>query len=143
MFMRSKVLHLVLTVCSFSCLPVVYSEEPSALELSIANGQQQIRFSPYPSADAYKIFRADTLDQSFVEEASGALSGFTWTAPLRADSLGFYKLSVVPIAQSDLLTAIVLNRLGYGATPDELERVKTLGADAYIQEQLAPEKIDE
>src|SRR5258708_3918285 len=141
--MRSKGLVLVLVACSFSCLSVVHSQEPPALELSIANGQQQIHFSPYASADAYKVFRADTLGQLLVEEMSGALSGFTWTAPLRSDSLGFYKLSVMPMAQNDLLAAIVLNRLAYGATPDELQRVKTMGAEAYIQEQLAPEKIDE
>ncbi|PYJ03205.1 MAG: hypothetical protein DME25_12915 [Verrucomicrobia bacterium] len=35
----------------------------------------------------------------------------------------------------------MLNRLAYGATPDELERVASIGPQAYINEQLAPETI--
>src|SRR5206468_8573160 len=39
------------------------------------------------------------------------------------------------------LTATVLNRLAYGPTPDELERVRAIGPDAYIDEQMKPESI--
>src|SRR5207237_9423585 len=116
----------------------VRAEEPPGLEFSINNGQQQLRFDPFPSADAYKIFRTDSLDRAFVEDGSGVLNGFTWTAPLRADVLGFYTVKPVAMSNNDLLAAIVLHRLGYGETPDELERVKVMGADAFIQEQLAP-----
>lgn len=35
----------------------------------------------------------------------------------------------------------VLDRLGYGPRPGDLDRVLAMGADAYIEEQLAPEKI--
>src|SRR5438128_7158486 len=141
--MRLKVFYPLLSVLLFALPASVSSGEPPLLEFSIGNGQQQIRFTPFPSADAYKILRADSLDKPFVEDALGALSGFNWTAPLRTDSLGFYKLGVTSIDQNNLLTAIVLNRLAYGPTPDELERVKAMGAEAYIQEQLAPEAINE
>src|SRR5437667_10155287 len=37
----------------------------------------------------------------------------------------------------------VLNRLGFGARPGDVERVKTMGVDKYIEQQLPPEKIDD
>jgi uncharacterized protein (DUF1800 family) len=37
----------------------------------------------------------------------------------------------------------VLNRLGFGARPGDVERVKASGADNYIMQQLFPEKIDD
>ena len=37
----------------------------------------------------------------------------------------FVRLQVTPMSSNALLTAIVLNRLAYGPTPDELERVLT------------------
>src|SRR5688572_17083649 len=35
----------------------------------------------------------------------------------------------------------VLNRLGFGARPGDVERVKALGLENYINQQLNPEKI--
>ena len=35
----------------------------------------------------------------------------------------------------------VLNRLGFGARPGDVERVKAMGLDNYINQQLSPEKI--
>jgi uncharacterized protein (DUF1800 family) len=35
----------------------------------------------------------------------------------------------------------VLNRLGFGARPGDVERVKAMGVDKYIEQQLNPEKI--
>ena len=55
----------------------------------------------------------------------------------------FARLQVTPMSSNALLTAIVLNRLAYGPTPDELERVTAIGPQAYIDEQLAPETITE
>ncbi len=37
----------------------------------------------------------------------------------------------------------VLNRLGFGARPGDVERVKAMGIDNYIAQQLSPEKIDD
>ena len=37
----------------------------------------------------------------------------------------------------------VLNRLGFGPRPGDVERVEKMGIDAYIRQQLAPEKIDD
>ena len=37
----------------------------------------------------------------------------------------------------------VLNRLGYGARPGDVERVKAMGLDNYIKQQLSPRQIDD
>jgi len=37
----------------------------------------------------------------------------------------------------------VLNRLGFGARPGDVERVKSIGLENYINQQLTPEKIDD
>ena len=37
----------------------------------------------------------------------------------------------------------VLNRLGFGARPGDVDRVKAMGVDRYIELQLNPEKIDD
>src|SRR5688572_28022473 len=37
----------------------------------------------------------------------------------------------------------VLNRLGFGARPGDVERVKSIGLDKYIEQQLHPDKIDD
>src|SRR5829696_4301132 len=35
----------------------------------------------------------------------------------------------------------VLNRLGFGARPGDVERVKAMGVEKYIEQQLNPEQI--
>ncbi|MDQ2921588.1 MAG: DUF1800 family protein, partial [Acidobacteriota bacterium] len=55
------------------------------------------------------------------------------------------------ISQSDKVARLtddqrivhVLNRLGYGARPGDLERVKTMGLETYINQQLSPEKLSD
>src|SRR3954454_21237502 len=37
----------------------------------------------------------------------------------------------------------VLNRLGYGARLGDVERVRRMGLDAYVRQQLHPETIDD
>src|ERR1700730_17510479 len=37
----------------------------------------------------------------------------------------------------------VLNRLGYGARPGDVKRVKSMGLDNYIRQQLDPRQIDD
>src|SRR5213075_265737 len=67
---------------------------------------------------------------------SGTSFRVTNTTPYR-----FYRIGATGMSSNDLLTANVLNRLAYGPTPDELERVRAIGPQAYIDEQLAPQNI--
>jgi hypothetical protein len=82
------------------------------------------------------------LGQLMVEIGTGNFSGNIWTAPLSGRA-GFYRLEVTPMDSNQLLTTTVLNRLAYGPTPDELVRVQEIGPQAYVNEQLAPELIQE
>jgi len=131
---------------SFVLLPVL-AEDPSPpriASIGIKNAQQVLRFSPYPAAQEFKILRADALGLPFSVDATGVLTGYEWKSPLRAGTpQGFYRVEVTPISDESLAAATVLNRTAYGPTPDELERIRTIGVQAYIDEQLSPEHIQE
>src|SRR6185369_12854581 len=75
---------------------------------------------------------------------------YEWRRTNNTTPNGFYQVEVTPMEingspqiTNSLLTGTVLNRLAYGPTPDELARVRTIGADNYVQEQIAPESISE
>ncbi len=60
---------------------------------------------------------------------------------LAASPIGAQRESAVPPA-ADLATIThVLNRLGFGPRPGDVERVRTIGLAAYIEQQLHPERI--
>ena len=63
-----------------------------------------------------------------------------WTAP--AGQAEHVK-SAVPPKADDRTIVHVLNRLGFGAAPGDVERVRTMGLAAYIDQQLQPERIDD
>ncbi len=72
-----------------------------------------------------------------------ALLASTFAAGISAQSMK------APVAKStaklseDQRILHVLNRLGFGARPGDVERVKAMGIDSYIAQQLWPEKIDD
>jgi len=139
---RSFAFLLALCLCAAFQSAALCGDPPALGSITATNGQKVINWTPYPAAFQYKIFRANDLSQPFIEDTSGSVAGFNWASPL-TDPLGFYQLRVTPMDTNSLLTANVLNRLAYGPTPDELERVRAIGPDNYIQEQLAPELITE
>jgi uncharacterized protein (DUF1800 family) len=49
--------------------------------------------------------------------------------------------SAVPKSPDDKTIAHVLNRLGFGPTPGDIERVRKTGLDKYIDQQLRPETL--
>jgi hypothetical protein len=55
-------------------------------------------------------------------------------------------LILANIAQAETVDPKIihlLNRLSYGIRPGDLDRVKTIGIDRYIQQQLNPDNISE
>jgi uncharacterized protein (DUF1800 family) len=58
-------------------------------------------------------------------------------AALTAGSSG----SAVPAKPDDKTILHVLNRIGYGARPGDVDRVRQIGLAAYIDQQLHPERI--
>ena len=51
--------------------------------------------------------------------------------------------SAVPQKPDDRTIVHVLNRIGFGTAPGDIERVRALGLAAYIEQQLHPERIDD
>ena len=49
--------------------------------------------------------------------------------------------SAVPAKPDDRTIVHVLNRIGFGARPGDVERVRQTGLEAYIDQQLHPERI--
>ena len=49
--------------------------------------------------------------------------------------------SAVPVRPDDRTIAHVLNRIGFGPTPGDIARVRQTGLEAYIEQQLHPERI--
>lgn len=51
--------------------------------------------------------------------------------------------SPAPADSADDQVVHVLNRLGYGPRPGDVARVTAMGVDAYIEQQLHPERVDD
>ena len=119
---------------------------PPSTSLTISNGQKIVQWLPYPASQVYQILSSTNAASTFFVETNGSIAGSTFTSSGSAP-MKFYLLSVTPLSSNAVLTATVLNRLAYGPTPDELERVLTgpnaIGPQAYIDEQLAPENFVE
>jgi uncharacterized protein (DUF1800 family) len=49
--------------------------------------------------------------------------------------------SAIPARPDDKTILHVLNRLGFGARPGDIDRVREIGLDRYIEQQLHPERI--
>src|SRR5258705_3635993 len=119
---------------------------PRITGVIVSNAQQKVSWMPYPAAEAFRLWSRSNLSAPFAPNSGGTISGYEWTGPLNGGA-DFHRLEVTPLSSNALLTSIVLNRLAYGPTPDEIERVLTgpnaIGPQAYIQEQLAPELLNE
>lgn len=117
------------------------AETPDILSLTWTNGRPTLEFRLVPSASDYRVLSSATLGTPG-SAVPGKQSGTVWTAEAAAagDS-GLYRLEAIPLAAETVRASTLLNRIAYGPTPDDLDRLAALGTDAYIEEQLAPEKI--
>jgi uncharacterized protein (DUF1800 family) len=140
---------------------------PPLSPVSTNVGQVNLSFPPYPAAQSYTfLYGTDLLatlapNTNFfpapynvstniitygTNAVTNVLSSYAWRLT-NPPPQGFYELRVTPMSSNALLATIALNRLAYGQTPDELERVLTgpspIGAQGFINEQLAPWNITE
>ncbi len=116
--------------------------QPSLLNPTVTNSQRRISWTPYPAAEQFKLFSTDTLLTPLLEQTNGSIAGYDWTGPLLGSN-GFYRLQVTPMSSNALLSATVLNRLTYGPSPDDVERIKAINPQTFIDEQLAWDQIVE
>ena len=105
--------------------------------------QISIPFVPGDAVVEYQMEFAPLLNAPFTLISSGGFVGTTWTNSVPFGTTGFYRLNAQVVGTNELAGVTLLNRIAYGPTPDELDRVKQMGPDAYIAEQLAPETIAE
>ncbi len=104
------------------------------------NGQPRFVF-PYPAAQQYNIFSASNVTDALTPDTtSGKFLGPTWIVTNGAP-MGFYSVSATPMSSNDLFAATVLNRLTYGPTPDDIDHIRAVGPQAFINEQMAFEAI--
>ncbi len=72
-----------------------------------------------------------------------ALLASTFASGISAQSMRAKSAQKAGRLSEDQRILHVLNRLGFGARPGDVERVKAMGVDAYINQQLFPEKIND
>ena len=65
--------------------------------------------------------------------ASGTLSAIAAKRPA----------SAVPVRPDDRTIVHVLNRIGFGPRPGDVERVRAMGLQGYIEEQLQPSRLED
>lgn len=117
-------------------------EAPVISGIAVGNGQKVIRFQPFPAAQEYRILSSPTASGPYAADGSGTVSGVNWAAPLTTP-IGFYRLQVTQLSSNEVWTANALNRLAYGPSPDDLDWVRSVGPQAWVAQQLAPESIVE
>ncbi|MBX5479146.1 MAG: DUF1800 domain-containing protein [Pyrinomonas methylaliphatogenes] len=72
------------------------------------------------------------------------LWALVWSSVANAASVQVNAAGRKPSANADdELIIHVLNRLGFGPRPGDVERVRAMGIERYIEEQLHPERIDD
>jgi uncharacterized protein (DUF1800 family) len=139
---------LLITVCVSSLVQTI---DASAAEANPAppritgslttNGLPRLAF-PYPAAQEYTVYGAPNVGGPYTTPVPGLLSGPTFTVTNPA-ARGFYQVSVTPMNSNALFSATVLNRLTYGPSPTDIERIASIGPEQFIAEQLAADGIVE
>lgn len=154
----------LLAFCLITSLPATDAPPPAITNLSASGPTRNIRFAPYPGAQSYTFYSATNADGPFTVNTNFQLTpyikgyttiiitntpvlvpnfGYEWRLTNATAPTEFYTMSTMPMSSNAVLPGHVLNRLAYGPTPDELERVAAIGPQAYINEQLNIEGIPE
>ena len=119
--------------------------QTAPLSLTVSNnGVKTLRWPLVPGLDTLELRTGQSLNTTLSPVGSGFISktpsGYVYS-PSNQFSSQFFTLRLGQMSEDALRTANLLNRIAYGPTPDDLERLAAIGPDAYINEQLAPETI--
>lgn len=118
--------------------------QTAPLSLTVSNnGQKVVSWPLMPGLDTLDFRAGPALNLLSPVPAGVVLktpSGYIYSTSNQL-AQQFFTLRLGQMSEDNLLTANLLNRIAYGPTPDELERVAAIGPEAYINEQLAPEGI--
>jgi uncharacterized protein (DUF1800 family) len=129
-------------ICSITRAAEMIPAPPQIVADKTTNGQPRLVF-PYPGAQSYEILSSENVLGPFTPDiSSGRFLGPTFIVT-NPNPMRIFKVGAVPMSSNDLVMATVLNRLTYGPTPDDIDRIRTIGTDAFIAEQMAGETIVE
>jgi uncharacterized protein (DUF1800 family) len=78
-----------------------------------------------------------------VRGAIALFCGFAFFAPLIGSAVAQQKQWSKAALTEEQQIIHVLNRLGFGARPGDIERVKSIGIENYINQQLSPERLSD
>ena len=101
-----------------------------------------LRFDPQPATEAYELQLGPGFGLPF-QTVPVTSSEFQWTVSLGSEPSGFYRLQTRPLDAEILWGTTLLHRIAYGPTPDELDRVRRIGPQAYLQEQIKADGVPE
>jgi len=137
-------IRMVFSLFVFFSLSSSAAETPpfNLSSLGSTNGIPLFRWQPYPATVSYEVFTSLSPEGPFVPATNVVGIGYDFS-PSDSGEMTFYRVKATSMPLAQLLDTTLLNRLAYGPTPDELARVRSIGPDAYIEEQLAPELIQE
>ncbi|MFM8421602.1 MAG: DUF1800 family protein, partial [Verrucomicrobiota bacterium] len=122
---------------------VAQDVSPDIQRLGWSSGRPVLSLTPVPSAQSYEVDATPDLGQAFTL-LRGRMSGFQWTGSNAwPGESGFFRVRAQVLPAEAITAANLLNRVGYGPTPDDLEEVRRVGVDAWIHRQLSPETIPE
>ncbi|EEF60023.1 Protein of unknown function DUF1800 [Pedosphaera parvula Ellin514] len=168
--MRSKRLYAGLLLACMAIFPqmrLLSQTAPILTNVLATSNQVNLSFDPYPAAQSYTFLSTTNLSSGFTTNTNFFVAGYNFATNklvygaitvtnvtasyawrlTNAPTNGFFKLLVTPMSSNAVLASIVLNRLAYGPTPDELDRVLNatngITPQGYINEQLAPWAITE
>src|SRR5262245_43137731 len=135
---------LLVLLIGFTCRAQAPSP-PLITNINVLGSQKNLRFKPYPAASSYTMlsdtnpapvwiadtnfFQAPYVAKVYPATLGGYSTnfGYEWRSTNGSARRGFYRVQVTPLNSNALLAATVLNRLTYGQTPDELQRIQAIG----------------
>ncbi|HTI69831.1 MAG TPA: DUF1800 family protein [Candidatus Limnocylindria bacterium] len=106
-----------------------------------ASNRIVLTFTPGDAVTRYRMEHAGSPLEAFQADDSGLFSGFTWQGAADSSLSAYFRLQADVLPTNRIAAVNLLNRIGYGPTPDELDRIAQIGTAAYLAEQLAPETI--
>ncbi|MFM7216259.1 MAG: DUF1800 family protein [Verrucomicrobiota bacterium] len=133
---------------ALAAVPAVLANPGSAPSLSaslqIVDGVERLglRFAPQPAIEAYELQASPGLGLPFQPVLVGP-ADFQWTVSLGSEITGLYRVEARGLDADVLWGTTLLHRIAYGPTPDELDRVRRIGPEAYLQEQIGVEEVPE
>lgn len=131
----------LLSTLALAFVPALLAEESPLLDLTVTGDAKTLTLPLINGVDAFEVRSATDLSQPF-SPVTGSFSNYVWSVTNRHPA-EFFTLLITPTPSNEIVGATILNRIAYGPTPDELDRIRQTSVQAFIDEQLNPSSIPE